>query len=258
MADCGELVRDICLFLSEYAAALIAGGATCIRVEKNVKRMSDVFGVVTEMRIMPAHISMYVRNTQNTESFSNIVRVGKTGISFDINTRLSKLSWKVADRKVNFKEALQEFEEIKNTKPANKYLVLLLVSIANMSFCRLFGGDGCSMFIVFVATMAGFRLRQVLLANHVDVRFVFLCCSFISSLIGSSAQFLCWGDTPDIALGSSILYLIPGIPYINSVSDMFDGHYLCSFSRFMDAIFLTASLSFGFCMSLLLTGMSLF
>lgn len=258
MADCGELVRDICLFLSEYAAALIAGGATCIRVEKNVKRMSEAFGVVTEMRIMPAHISMYVRNTQNTESFSNIVRVGKTGISFNINTRLSNLSWKVADKKVTFREALKEFDEIKNTKPANKQMVLLLVSIANMSFCRLFGGDIYSMTIVFAATFAGFKLRQVMLGHKVDIRFVFFCCAFLSSVIGSAAQLFNLGETPEIAIGSSILYLIPGIPYINSVSDMFDGHYLCSFSRFMDAIFLTVSLSFGLCMGMLLAGMSLF
>ena len=258
MTRFGISVRDICLFLSEYAACLVSGGATCIRVEKNVTRMSVALGVQTEMRIMPAHISVYVRNIENTASFTNIVRVAKTGISFDINTKLSKLSWNVADGKVTFDEAKAIFENIKTTKPADKNIVLLLVSIANMSFCRLFGGDIWSMLIVFAATFAGFKLRQEMIARKVDIRFVFFCCAFVSSLIGSLAQLYHLGDTPEIAIGSSILYLIPGIPYINSVSDMFDGHYLCSFSRFMDAIFLTVSLSFGLCMGMLLTGMSLF
>ena len=52
-------------------------------------------------------------------------------------------------------------------------------------------------------------------------------------------------DTPDIALGTSVLYLVPGIPYINSVSDLIHGHLLCCISRFIEASVLTACLGIG-------------
>ena len=35
------------------------------------------------------------------------------------------------------------------------------------------------------------------------------------------------GSTPDIAIATSILYLVPGIPFLNGFSDMIAGHYTC-------------------------------
>ena len=52
---------------------------------------------------------------------------------------------------------------------------------------------------------------------------------------------------PDVAFGTSVLYLVPGIPYLNSVCDFFSGHIKLGTERIIDAILLTASLSLGFC-----------
>ena len=91
-----------------------------------------------------------------------------------------------------------------------------------------------------------------MLEDGMDTRFVFFCCAFFSSVIGAAGYVFHWSGTPEIALGTSVLYLIPGIPYINSVSDLLDGHYISSFSRFMNALVLTACLSAGLCGGLLL------
>ena len=248
-------LKEACTFLTDYASWLLGCGATCIRIEKNVDRMASAFRVCAEMTVMPTNIQMSVWDNAHQESYSLVKKKQKIGISFNINTRLSKLSWDIADAKINWPEAVGRFEEIKRTPAENKWAVLVLASLANMSFCRLFNGDLAAMAIVFVATLAGYRLKQILLEEKVDVRVVFFCSAFISSVIGASGYLFNWGATPDIAIGTSVLYLIPGIPYINSVSDMLDGHYICSFSRFIDALILTASLSVGLCGGMLLMGL---
>lgn len=111
--------KDACIFLSDYAAWLLGCGATCIRIEKNVKRMADRWNMVSEMTILPSHIHMTVWNDDRSHSYSNIVRLHHTGISFDINTQLSKLSWAIADRKIGFAEAQRNFEAIVQTRPAS-------------------------------------------------------------------------------------------------------------------------------------------
>lgn len=45
--------KDACIFLSDYAAWLLGCGATCIRIEKNVKRMADRWNMTSEMTILP-------------------------------------------------------------------------------------------------------------------------------------------------------------------------------------------------------------
>ncbi len=67
-----------------------------------------------------------------------------------------------------------------------------------------------------------------------------------------------WGTTPEIALGTSVLYLIPGVPYINAISDIIGRHYLCALSRFMDACVLTCCLSAGLCIGMFILGLNWF
>ena len=76
-------------------------------------------------------------------------------------------------------------------------------------------------------------------------------------MLSAGCHLFGWGDTPEIALGSSVLYLVPGIPYINSVSDMLGGHYLCAFSRLMNGVVLTVCLSLGLICGLLILNLDI-
>lgn len=248
-------VKEVCILLSDYASWLLGCGATCIRIEKNIERMSQAFHVESDMTIMPSNIHISVWDNEHDHSYSIVKKIHKSGISFNINTQLSKLSWDIADGKLDYKGAIETFDAITKTKPSNKWAVLILASLANLSFCRLFNGDLTAMLVVFIATLVGYRLKQVLLESKVDVRVVFICSAFASSVIAAGAHLFSWGGTPEIAIGTSVLYLIPGIPYINSVSDMLDGHHVCAFSRFIDAMILTVCLSVGLCGGMLLMGL---
>lgn len=250
--------RKLCLFLAEYAAWLLGAGATCIRLERNVNRIAATYGREVVMTIMPRHIHMTVSNADRSESYTYIASINSAVISFDVNTRLSELSWAVADGRLDFHDALLEFDKICRTPHCNKWLVLLLASLANAAFCRLFGGDWQAMLMVFAATLVGFRLKQLLAARRVDVRVIFIVCAFVSSIIGDGCWQLHFGNTPDIALGTSVLYLVPGIPFLNSFSDMLAGHYICAFSRFMNAVILTASLSLGLLFGMLVMHIGMF
>ena len=198
-----ESLKEICLFLSEYSAWLLGSGATSIRLERNVRRMANALDCEAEMTILPRHIHMTVCACDKSESYTYIIATHPMPISFDINTRLSRLSWSMADDHLTLNEVKTKFEKIIRTSPANKYLVLFLASCANAAFCRLFTGDWAAVGVVFVSTLIGFYIKQVLTAHKVDVRLVFIICAFISSVLASSATFFSFGHTPDIAVGTS-------------------------------------------------------
>ncbi|MDE6367835.1 MAG: threonine/serine exporter family protein, partial [Muribaculaceae bacterium] len=137
-------------------------------------------------------------------------------------------------------------------------VVLFLVALANASFCRLFGGDLAAMAVVFMATLSGFMVKQLLIKHHADVRLTVIFCAFISGVLGATALLFSLGATPKIALATSVLYLVPGIPFINSFSDMLYRHYICAFSRFVDALVLTCCLSIGLCAAMLMMNAGMF
>lgn len=259
ISDCEKpTAKDVCMFLADYSARLLASGATCIRLDKNVDRIAEIYSMEADMTVMPRHIHLTVIDKNSGEILTSIATVPDTGISFSVNTELSRLSWAIADGKIDFRQAIERYKEIICGDKQNKWLVLVLVALANASFCRIFGGDAMAMGIVAVATLVGFYLKSLLVSLRTDVRVVFIICSFLSSLIGASDMLFSLGTTPEIALGTSVLYLVPGIPFLNSFSDLLYRRYLCAFARFADAVILTCCLSIGLCVGMSLLHASMF
>lgn len=244
--------QAVCDFLSDYASILLGCGATCIRIKKNVLRLAQSWGMACNMVVLPSNIILTLSNDETGSTCQSVRPTRPTGINYEMNTALSKLSWDVTQKGLSLSEAQTRFTAIMSRKRIPRGIVLVLTCAANASFCELFGGDLISMAIVFVATLAGFGLKQIMQNDHIDIRITTLASAFFASVIGASGYVFGLGDTPELALGTSVLYLIPGIPYINSSSDLLDGHFLCSFARFMDAAILTACIALGLCGGLLL------
>ena len=141
------------------------------------------------------------------------------------------------------------FRNILKKKRLNPWLVLVLVGLANASFCELFGGDLVSMLIVFIATIDGFFLKQKLPAKGIDYRVVIVLASCLSAVIACSGFVFGWGRTPEFALATSVLYFVSGIPFCNAVCDLLYGHYICCISRFLHAVMITVCLSLGLCIA---------
>ncbi len=262
LSDPRPSTKALGAFLAEYAARLLGCGATCLRLEMNLRRMAEAYGHKVEVTIFPRHVHLTVTDASerhcSEQAFTTIAAVPPCGISYACNTELSRLSWAIADDGMSLDGAWERYDQIVSTPGLNANLVLVLAALANASFCRLFGGDWVAMACVTLSTLIGFYFKQRMVARHIDVRVVFIFCAFISTVIASSDMLFGLGTTPGIAIGSSVLYLVPGIPFLNSFSDLLNHHYICAFSRFMDAVVLTCCLSLGLCAGMALMHVGMF
>ncbi len=249
-------VREGADFLSGYADWLFSSGATCIRLEKNVKRIAASINLEMEMCILPRHIQITVM--RGNEIYTSVVAINERPVNYDVNTRLSRLSWDMADGRTGFDEAQIAFAVIIKAKPTTGCYSTLLGPLANAAFCRLFGGDAVAMAIVFVATFAGLSVKRILSAHGCDARITVMVCAFVSSVLAAADGLFSLGTTPQLAIGTSVLYLVPGIPFINAFCDMIDRHYICAFGRLMNAVVLMCCLSAGLCAGMLAMNIGMF
>lgn len=254
--DIHQELKELSKFLSEYSTSLMAVGVQTSRIVRNTTRIADSFGFCCDMTIFQKTIIMTLRNADNTHSYSSVNKIKPMGLNFAINSSLSTLSWDAYDNRLSLSEIKHRYDEIMSKPRESKWLVLLLVACANASFCRLFQGDFASMGIVFVATLVGFFIRTALMERHWNHLSIFIISSFVASMIGSTGFLMHWGSTPEMALGTSVLYLIPGVPLINSIMDLIDGHVLAGFSRFINACLLILCVAIGLSLTLLITGIS--
>lgn len=251
-------LRDDCVFLSEYAAKMLGCGATCSRIQRNINRMALASGYKLGLTILPAHCIVTLTDSCGN-SYSHSSTIASLPNDFALNSRLSNLSWRVAEGKITLRQADGEFRSTAAKPELNDWQILLLVSAANASFCRIFGGDAQAMAIVAIATMIGYAFKIMLSRQHANYMVVTLVSAFTAAVAGSAGYaFLGLTSTAEVALATSVLFLIPGIPYINSVNDLLTDHYLCAFSRFVRATIITACITIGLTAAFLLMRISFF
>ena len=77
----------------------------------------------------------------------------------------------------------------------------------------------------------------------------------VASLCASTA--LIFDTTSEIALATSVLYLVPGVPLINGVIDIVEGYILTGFARLVQASLLIVCIAIGLSFTSLLVKDSL-
>ncbi|EGJ71401.1 protein of unknown function DUF1212 [Bacteroides coprosuis DSM 18011] len=237
-------------FIAEYSSTLMGSGVHTSRVIRNSKRLGRALGIEVKIGVFQKNIILTTLDQENNISHSEVVDIPAYPISFEYNSELSALSWEAYDEHLSFEEVKEKYYQIINSPRIHPLFVLILVGFANASFCRLFGGDFCSMSIVFSSTLVGFFIKQRLGANKVNHFITFILVAFIASLCASIS--LIFDTTSETALATSVLFLVPGVPLINGVIDIVEGYILTGFSRLTHAALLVVCIAIGLSFTLFL------
>lgn len=250
-ATCPD-VRRMCDFLRLFSVAMLACGSQTLRVERSARRIGGAYGLGVELAMFSRHIMLTITNDATGESRTVVSSIPPGGPDFTKVQALNALGWRMHHERPPLDAAWQEVESILALPAVPPWRLCLFVACANAAFCRLFEGDGVAMLLVFVATLAGFTMRQRLARAGLNLKLVYLCAAFCASLVAGCGVIGQWGSTPQTALGVSVLFLIPGIPLINAVQDILDGHVLMGIARAVHAGMLIVAIAFGLSLTMLL------
>ena len=256
MQEHSKKIQELSNFLLDYATTLMAVGSHTSRIVKNVTRIAESFGFGVDMTIFQRNITMTVKHSEDYSIRRTYVRrIPAMALNFRTISDLSALSWDALDDRLPLDEIRRRYGELIDKPRIDPIFVLVTVGLANASFCRLFGGDWTAAGIVFTATLVGFAARQRMQAHGVNHFLIFIISAFMASLCASAAlRFDCTAET---ALATSVLYLVPGVPLINGVIDIVEGHILIGFSRLINALLLIICIAIGLSATLLMVKNSL-
>ena len=243
-------LTQIADFVAEYATYLLGSGVHTSRVIRNSRRIGKSQGIDIQLSAFQKSIVMTAHDDSTGENITRVVGIPALPISFERNSDLSALSWEAVDEHLSLDEIRARYERLITRPSIDPIFVLLTVGLANASFCRLFGGDWTAMSIVFTSTLVGFAAKQRMQAHKVNHFIIFILSAFIASLCASAA--LSFDCTAEICLATSPLFLVPGVPLINGIIDILDGHVLIGFSRIVNAMSLIVCIAVGLSMTLIM------
>lgn len=254
-----ESPREIAELLLDFADSLLGAGAQTSRVLRNVCRLAESFGYDVHLLVFPRTLMMTL-SRGNAEPLTVVRKTSPAALNFRVLSELRILTWDVFKNGLSPAACRSRYEKILKETPRFSGLPLwAFVALANASFCYLLGGYQLpnggvrSGLVVFAGTFLGFVVRAVLTKKHVNHLIVFALSAFVASFVAGVCAHELQFHT-DLAVSTSVLFLVPGVPLLNGVVDLMDGHVLAGFSRIVNATCLVLAMTLGLILTVVLLG----
>lgn len=238
-------IEEAGVLLLEIGALLMSSGASSNRVRLTIDRIAQSFDLETETLITNRALMLTVTDAENREFFSKVKRTSPHGVNFTLVSGISRMSWRVVDEKWSIDQIWTDLERLKSLPHYPRIVVLTLVALAGASFCRLFGGSWAEMLLTFIATFTGLFVRQETIKMAFNPYMCVFFASLTASLIAGLGMKIGWGESPENAFATSVLFLIPGVPLINTFTDLIDGNVLNGIVRLINSLLIAFCIALG-------------
>lgn len=250
---------DVADFILDAGVFLMSSGAHSGRVWRNCKRIARHWGY--HININPTFTGILVSVWDESDRSNTVTRY-KTSpgniIHLEILTQISHLSWKIADGEVNFEEARKELDEIKVKPHYPFWIIAIAVGISCGFLCTLAGGSPIDALLAFCGASVGSVVRYFFVNKQFNLFLSVIFASFVTTMIAGMDTIFHLGTAPEMTLATSVLYLIPGVPLLNSVIDLLEGYFSASIARSMFAASLITCIAVGMTLSIMLLGINNF
>ena len=255
---------------------LVESSADTSRILRNMKRTAAYLGLTEDKLHIHITYGMLMVNFSDEEhSFSKFQRCTHHGINMTAISALSRLSWTAIREDYSLDKYEEELEKIRTRKRNyTPWQVAIGAGFACGGFCVQFGCDWTAFFYASIAAILGFRLRMYLNSLGSNGYANIAVAAFVSTLLAWLSAYLstplvadalpAWlasalhSSTPWHPLMACALFIVPGVPLINFVSDMLDSHFTMGLNRALNTLLMVAAMSFGIAVAIKVCGIDNF
>lgn len=203
---------------------LLTWGADTDHVQRRMTDMALDFGHEAHVLVTPEAVLLTVGDDGRRET-----RVGHEigGMKVDMG-RLLAVEQVLADVRAGLRDPdavnarLDTVERGPGEHPALATVVAVAVTAASLA--RLFGADWPVVGAAFAAGAVSILLRQALARHGLNAIAVAFGTAFLSGLCSAVAVRFAPGASPVLCLTAAGMILVPGVPLINGVRDLVNGH----------------------------------
>jgi len=240
-----EEISELGSVLLEIGSLLMSSGATTSRIRLTIDRIAASFGLSADMLVTHRALTLSLSDSHHNQLYNNLKRTSPHGVNFKLVSGISRMSWRIAENKWSIEDIKTDLSRLKGLPHYPRWIVLTFVSLAGASFCRLAGGDYIEMAVAFMATFIGLFTRQEALKKGFNPYLAVFFGAANASLISGFFTLFDFGINTEHAFATSVLFLIPGIPLINTFSDLFDGNILNGILRWIHGLIIAFMIALG-------------
>lgn len=258
---------------------LVDSSADTSRILRNMRRAAAFLGFKKEyLQIYVDYYMLTVSFSDENHSYVQMRRCYKHGIDMAAIQDISKLTWHALKDDYTLDDYEKELSWVGTRKRTySEWAVAIGAGFACGGFCIQFGCDWTAFFYASIAAILGNRLRMWLNSIGSNTYFDIAVAAFVSTLIAWLTSFISlpgnavsdfvaatpWlhflqSTTPWHPLMACSLFIVPGVPLINFVSDILDNHLETGMVRATNTLVMIIAMSFGIAVAIKVCGIDNF
>jgi len=231
--------------LLEIGSLLMSSGASTMRIRHTMNRIAHALGFNIELMITHRALLLTLSDEDGEHLFSRIKRISPHGVNFKMVSGISHMSWNIVDEKWGLEKINKEIDRLKSQAHYPRFILLTCVALADAGFCHNIGGGWIEMLIASIATFCGLFVRQEFMKKQFNPYICVFLAALTASVIAAASKFIPYEIMTNKALATSVLFLIPGVPLINSITDLIDGNLQNGIIRGINGLMLCFAIACG-------------
>jgi uncharacterized membrane protein YjjP (DUF1212 family) len=268
-----QMLRRKLDLLVKTGAILMESNADCARIYRNMERAEAFLGLPEENVHINLNYNIIMVNLSNQQhSFSKYQRCTKHNVEMSIISKVSKMLWTAIREDWSLDKYEEELDGLKHIKRNyTPWQIAIAAGFACGGFCIQFGCDWTAFFYASIAAILGFRLKMYLGPKGVNSYVNIAFSAFIATILAWLSSFISLSpniasvvpaflvsSTPWHPLMACTLFIVPGVPMINFVSDVLSDYVQVGLTRAIITLMTVLAMAFGIAFAIQVFGIDNF
>ena len=229
----------------EAGCILLTNGAEIFRVEETIDRICHYYGVHSCSVFTLTNGIFLTAGSESEPYFAKVKHLPVGGSHLGRVAAVNQLSREIEQGKYTIEEVVKKLEEIKNIQETPNWAKLIAAALGCGSFCILFQGAFFDCLTAFFAGIFYYLFKFYIDKGQMSKITSNLCGGMLLTIICLISYHIQLGQNLYGMVAGSIMPLVPGVPFTNSIRDFADGDYISGAVRMLDAILVFFSIAIG-------------
>ena len=252
-AEQRELLREAFAEIGQKAELILTvgqllmeNGADTSQIVRDMKRVAAYMGIDAEkfhLHIMFTTLMLNISDEHH--SHTSFRKCPKHAVNMRIISAVSKLTWRAMKEHYTLDEFKGELAAVANRPRYPQWLTILAAGSGCGSFCTLFGCDFNAAIYTAISAIIG-KVAQMQCAERFGINpYVSMTFgAFTATIVAYFTHFLPTA-TPWHPMIAAALFLVPGVPMINALSDMINTYLISGAARTIHTLIIVGAMTFG-------------
>lgn len=229
----------------EAGKILLENGAEISRVEETVDRICSYYGMAS-MSVFVLSNGIFITSGGDQEEYlAKVIQIPVNHANLSKVADVNQLSREITQGRYSIGEARARLEEIEHQKGFPRAVQILAAGISSACFSVVFGADVADGLCAFIVGM----ILYMFLAYVGRPRLSKIVCNILGGGLATALCLLFYrlslGHHLETMIISSIILMVPGVPFTNAIRDIADGDYISGAVRMLDAVMVFFCIAMG-------------